>query len=108
MLFFRTMTDDTGASGAGETIIEFDTSIDTATKCDGVLGDVWFVKGSNLRQSLTAFSWAVSWAVFDDPLCDTINNCSCAILRLLILDSHFCCVISLNNLYYFFVQQFIQ
>ena len=31
ILFFRTMNDDSGAYGAGETIIEFDTSIDTAT-----------------------------------------------------------------------------
>lgn len=68
------MTDDTGASGAGETIFEFDTSVDTATKCDGVLGDVWFIEGSNLRQPLmTAFGWAVSWAVFDDLLRDAIN-----------------------------------
>ena len=72
--FFQTINDDTGASGAGETKIEFDTSVDTATKCDGVSGDVWFIEGSNLRQSLmTAFSWAVSWAFFDDPLRDAIN-----------------------------------
>jgi len=64
------MTDDTGASGAGETIIELDTSADTATKCDGVLGDVWCIEGSNLRQSLmTAFCWAF----FDDHLRDAIN-----------------------------------